>query len=72
MTVTERLAAEQNESDACNGNMSFTWRAGVETAMNRMQSTVWTRGIPDDKMTYQVLLQLFVVGDDAVVDDDKL
>lgn len=35
-------------------------------------SVVCTREIPEDKVTYQVRLQLFVVGDDAVVDDDKL
>lgn len=35
-------------------------------------SVVCTTGIPHDRITYQVLSQLFVVGDDAIMDDNKL
>lgn len=43
-----------------------------EWHQTRFQLFVWTKEILGDKDTHQVLLQLFVVGDDAVVDDDKL
>lgn len=66
--MTERLATA-----ACSGWTSFNLNGGSENGTEQdSNSFVCTRGIPDDKLTYQVLLQLFVVGDDAIVDDDKL
>lgn len=47
--------------------------AGPRMARNMTVTQLFfTMGIPDDRMTHQVLLQLFVVGDDAIVDDNKL
>lgn len=61
------------------GNWRLNWsyepelRGGSENDTEQdFNSCVWTGGIPDDKMTYQVLPQLFVVGNDAIVNDDKL
>ncbi len=70
---SKRLAPEQDETEACNGKTSSNLKGGSENGTEQdSNSFVCTRGILDDKLAYQVLLQLFVVGDDAIVDDDKL
>ena len=56
----------------CKSKTRFTCRAGLKMALNNtVQLHAFVKG-EFLRMSYQVLLQLFVVGDDTIVDDDKL
>lgn len=52
---------------------ALTQSTAPKTALEQdFNSVACTTGTFSDRMTYQVLLQFFVVGYDAIVDDNKL